>query len=145
MTSTTNTTAKTFVAFFTREETKGPKVEIFKTLNDKPRAPIFDGKIGNKRVSFFLRSGPKGPFLSLVGDKLNDGSNNSENLGTAKVVTLGSGTPILAIDFVGADGKKTPVFASISKKITNDELVAMGLDVAKQAEKKAAAQAKKAA
>jgi hypothetical protein len=138
--------AKTFVAFFTREDTKGPKVEIFKSLSDKPRAPLYSGKIGSKQVSLFLRKGSKGSFLGLTGAKI-EGTNNYEDLGTANVGTLGNGTPVLVIDFVGADGKKTPVFASISKKVSNDDLIAIGLNVAKQAEKAAAAAAapKKAA
>jgi hypothetical protein len=150
-TSSTSTTAaadaaKTFVAFFTREDTKGPKVEIFKDMSGKARAPLYSGKIGTKRVALFLRKGSKGSFLGIVGDKI-EGSNNSEDLGTANVGTLGNGTPVLVMDFVGADGKKTPVFASISKKVSNDDLVAIGLNVAKQAEKAAAAAAapKKAA
>jgi hypothetical protein len=139
-----NTAAKTFVAFFTREDTKGPKVEIFKTVSEKARAPLYSGKIGSKQVSFFLRKGAKGNFLGLTGAKI-EGTNNYENLGTANVGTLGNGTPVLVIDFIGADGKKTPVFASISKKVSNDDLVAIGLNVVKQAEKAAAAAAPKKA
>jgi hypothetical protein len=138
--------AKTFVAFFTREDTKGPKVDIFKNMSDKPRAPLYSGKIGKKQVSFFLRKGSKGNFLGLVGDKI-EGTNQYEDLGTANVGTLGNGTPVLVIDYKNADGTKTPIFASISKKVDNEALVAIGLNTAKQAEKAAAAAAapKKAA
>jgi hypothetical protein len=135
---------KTFVAFFTREDTKGPKVEIFKDISGKPKAPLYSGKVGTKRVALFLRNGKNGAFLGLVGDKI-EGSKNSEDLGTANVRTLGNGTPLLVMDFIGTDGKKTPVFASISKKVSNDELIAIGLNVAKQAEKVAAAAAPKTA
>jgi hypothetical protein len=129
--------AKTFVAFFTRENTKGPKIDIFKSLSTKARAPLYSGKIGKKQVSFFLRKGPKGNFLGLAGDKI-EGSNQNEDLGTANVVTLGSGIPVLVIDYKNADGTKTPIFASISKKVDNEALVAIGLNVAKQAQKVAA-------
>ena len=129
--------SKTYVAFFTREETKGPKVAIFKNLSEKARAPLFDGKIGGKRVSMFLRKGPNGNFLGLVGEKLTDGSNNSENMGSANVRTLGTGVPILVIDLIGSDGKKTPVFASISQKVSQEVLESIGLDAVKQAERRA--------
>jgi hypothetical protein len=136
--------AKTFVAFFTREDTKGPKVDIFKNMSDKPRAPLYSGKIGKKQVSLFLRKGSKGNFLGLVGDKI-EGSDKYEDLGTANVGTLGNGTPVLVIDFKNADGTKTPIFASISKKVDNEALVAIGLNVAKQAEKAEKAAAAKTA
>ena len=129
--------AKSFVAFFTREGTKGPKVDLFKVMSDKPRAPMYSGKIGGKQVSLFLRKGSKGNFLGLVGD-------NNTDMGTANIGTLGNGTPVLVLDVLGADGKKTPVFASISKKVDNETLVMLGLNVAKQAEKAAAAKTKEA-
>lgn len=149
-TTTTNTAAqataeKTFVAFFTREDTKGPKVEIFKDMSKTPRAPLFSGKIGAKRVSFFLRKGSKGNFLGLVGDKLTDGSGKSEDLGTANVGTLGSGIPVMVIDFIGADGKKTPIFATISKKLSNEDLIGIGMNAERQAKKVADAASKKEA
>lgn len=136
--------AKTFVAFFTREDTKGPKVEIFKDVSGNPKAPAFSGTIGKKRVALFLRNGSKGVFFSLAGDKI-EGSKNSEDLGTANIGTLGNGAPVLVIDFKNADGTKTPIFASISKKLSNEELAGYGLNLAKQAEKVAAKTAAKVA
>jgi hypothetical protein len=136
---------KTYVAFFTREEAKGPKVEIFKNLSDKARAPLFDGKIDDVHVSMFLRKGPKGQFLGLVGDK-KEGDERSPDLGTANIVTTTSGSPRLAINMKNADGTKAEViFASISKKVDNEMLVKIGLNEAKQIEKRATAAAKAAA
>ena len=149
-TPTTKTTAaaaeaaKTFVGFFTREDTKGPKVEIFKDVSGKPKAPAFSGKIGTKRVALFVRNGSKGTFFGVVGDKI-EGSKNSEDLGTANIGTLGNGAPVLVIDYKNADGTKTPIFASISKKLTTEELVGYGFNAAKAAEKAAAKTAAKTA
>lgn len=125
---------KTFVGIFTPGASKGVKVELFRTMSDKPRAPLFDGNLDGKHVSAFLRQGKKGPFLSIVGDG-KDAEGKSEQVATANVVTRASGSPALAITM--AD--KTTVFASISKKVDDELLVKMGLNVEKQAEKRAAA------
>jgi hypothetical protein len=138
------TAAKTFVAFFTPGASKGPKVEIFKNTSDKARAPLFDGKIGDTHVSMFLRNGPKGAFLGLVGDK-KEGEARSPDLGTANVVTSATGSPRLAITLKKADGAKETIFASISKKVENETLLQIDLNETKQAEKRASAAAKVAA
>jgi hypothetical protein len=127
------TAAKTFVAFFTPAASKGTKVEIFK-----------NGKIGDTHVSMFLRNGPNGAFLGLVGDK-KEGEARSPDLGTANVVTSATGSPRLAITLKKADGAKETIFASISKKVENETLLQIGLNETKQAEKRASAAAKVAA
>ena len=136
--------AKTFVAFFTTPEDKGPKVELFKNMSVKPRAPLFDGKIDGVKVSAFLRKGPKGNFLGLAGDK-DEATGLSADLGAANVGTRQNGIPVLVIDLKKADGTKQTVFASISKKVDNEMLVNLGMNVEKQAEKRATAAAKAAA
>ena len=93
--------------------------------------------MGDKQASLFLRKGSKCNFLGLVGDKLKDDSGKFEDLGTANVALLGNGIPVLVMDMIGADGKKTPVFASISKQVDQDALIAIGLNVTKRAERKA--------
>lgn len=137
--ATEKAAAKTFVAFFTKEGDSGPKVEIFKSTSEKAKAPLFDGKVGNDHVSLFLRNGTKGHFLGVVGNK--DAEGKSPNLGTANVVTTKRGTPRLAINMKDADGKKTVIFASISKKVDQEMLVKIGLNETKQATKRAAAAA----
>lgn len=137
---------KTFVAFFTTAANvaKGaPKVDLFKSLSDKPRAPLFSGKIDGVQTSAFLRKGPKGAFLSLVGDKGPDGK--SADLGVANVGTRANGIPVLVIDLKKADGTSQTVFASISKQVDQAMLENIGMNVEKQAEKRATAAAKAAA
>lgn len=128
---------KTFVAVFTPATSKGPKVELFKTMSDKARAPVFDGKIDGVHVSAFLRKGKNGPFLSLVGDKKDEQGHNPQ-IATARVVTNEAGIPKVAIQMAGAEKGAKPLWASISKKIDDEMLVKLGLDAAKQAEKRAA-------
>ncbi len=132
---------KTFVAIFTPKGAKGPAVELFKTMTDKARAPVFDGTIDGVRASAFLRKGPKKPFLSIVGDK-KEGEANSPQIATANVVTSANGTPRLAITMTG---QKEAVFASISKKVSDEVLVTLGLDIELQSKKRAEAATKAAA
>ena len=96
--------AKTFVAFFTTKEDKGPAVELFKVISDKERAPMYSGKVGGKQVSLFLRHGANGNFLGLVGDE-------NADLGTANIRTRANGSPVLVIDFKGEGEQKTSIFA----------------------------------
>lgn len=127
---------KTFVAIFTPGASKGPKVELFKTLSEKARAPVFDGKIDGVHVSAFLRKGPKGPFLSLVGDEKDTNGHNPQ-IATARVVSNEAGVPKVAIQMANAEKGAKPLWASISKKIDDEMLVKLGLDADKQAEKRA--------
>lgn len=128
---------ETFLAFFGRKDTKGPHVEIFNVISGKAMAPVFSGQIGKKRVALFLRNGSKGTFFGVVGDKI-EGTENIEDLGTANICTLGNGVPVLVIDYKNADGTKTPIFASINKKLTIKDLVTYGLNLPKRAKKAAA-------
>lgn len=136
--------AKTFVAFFTKPEAEGPKVELFKNMSDKPRAPLFDGKIDGVKVAAFLRKGPKGNFLGLAGD-VDEKTGLSADLGAANVGTRANGIPVLVIELKKADGTKQTVFASISKKVDNEMLANLGMNVEKQAEKRATSAATAAA
>lgn len=98
---------------------------------------MFSGKIDGKQVSLFVRHGANGTFLGLVGD-------NNTDLGTANIRTRENGSPVLVIDLKGEGEKKVAIFASISKHVSDETLVELGLNVAKQAEKKAAYEASKA-
>ena len=131
-TASTAQAAKTFVAFFTRSTDKAPAVELFKVVSDKPRAPMYSGKIDGKQVSLFLRHGANGNFLGLVGD-------NNVDLGTANIRTRVNGAPVLVLDLRNEAGEKTPVFASVSKKVDDQTLVELGLNLEKRAAKVAAA------
>ena len=128
---------KTHIAFFTRDTDKGPKVELFKVMSTKERAPVYSGKVGDQQVSLFLRKAATGQFLSVVGE-------GNVTLGTANIRTRAAGSPVLVISLHGDGGQKTSVFASVSKMLDNDTLVSLGLNLAKQAEKIAAAKAAKA-
>ena len=128
---------KTFVAIFTPGASKGPKVELFKTLSDKARAPVFDGQLDGQHVSAFLRAGKNGPFLSLVGDAKDEQGHNKQ-IATARVVSNEAGVPKVAIQMVGAEKGAKPLWASISKKVDDETLVKLGLDAEKQATKRAA-------
>lgn len=139
-TTTSNTTSNTaaaaspVLAFFSRREDKGPNIAIFRSTSTAPRAPLFSGKIGDKRVAFFLRQGAKGPFLGLVGNKLDNG--NSEDLGTANIVTAKAGAPRLVIQM----GEQR-LFGSVSKKLDQAMLVSLGLNEDLQRTKREASEA----
>lgn len=121
--------AKTFVGIFTPAEAKGPKVELFRNISDNEKAPLFGGTIDGQKVSAFLRQGPKSPFLSIVD---NEKGGEGKQIATANVRTRENGAPMIVID----KGEEK-IFASVSKKVEDDLLVKMGLNLETQAEKRA--------
>jgi hypothetical protein len=127
------------VAFFSRKEDKEPAIEIYRSTSPNPRAPMFSGKVGEKRVAMFLRHGARGPFLGLVGDKI-EGTNQYENLGTANVITGKTGSPRLVMR-MGDDR----LFCSVSKNLDNEMLVRLGLDENIQQQKREAAESEQPA
>ncbi len=122
------------MAFFSRKEDKEPAIEIYRSTHPNPRAPMFKGKVGDKRVAMFLRHGARGPFLGLVGDKI-EGTNNYENLGTANVITGKTGSPRLVMRM--GDER---LFCSVSKNLDNEMLVRLGLDKNIQQQKREASE-----
>jgi hypothetical protein len=120
-------------AFYTVANAKGTPVSVWINDNDKKGAPDFDGKVGNRRVSIYLRTGKKGPFLSVLGsNKGEDGK--LPQLGTANLVINAKGIPKLAIKM---EGKEETVWASVSKKIPAELMTKMGFDAEAAAAKRA--------
>lgn len=124
------------IAFATPENQKERTVQIFVNRNEKSGSPDFDGKINDKRVGVYIRSGKNGPFLSIIGDKLPDGK--YEQLGTANIMAVKGGVAKLAIKL--ADGSDT-IWAEVGQNMSEEGLVKAGLNLTKLAEKKAEANA----
>jgi hypothetical protein len=123
------------IAFFSRGEDSDPVIEFYRSTSPNPKAPLFSGKVGDKRMSMFLRHGVRGPFLGLVGGKI-EGTNQYESLGTANVITSKSGAPRLVMR-MGSER----LFCSVSKNLDDDLLVRLGLDLEIQQQKREAAAA----
>lgn len=128
-----------FAVFFSRKEDKDPKIELFpfapttKTVGS--RDPLFDGTIGSERVFAFLRNGVNGPFLGLVGQRHADRrparSVYYTNIGTANIVTSSTGKPRLMVKL----GEQR-LFGSVSKRLDQDMLVSLGLNLELQSQKR---------
>lgn len=126
---------RAIVAFSTPANSKDRPVQIFINRNEKPGAPQFDGKIGEKRVGIYIRNGAKGSFLSIIGDKLPDGK--YEQLGTGNIMAVKGGVAKLVIKMV--DSPQDSIWADIGENVPEELLVRAGLDLEKLAKKKAEA------
>ena len=152
------------LAFFSRADDASCQVKLFATpccafLGSRPsRAPRFVGKIDGVPVVLFLRTPTsddpkdskdskvfKAPFLSVAMDRkarptAEHGqsaspvahSPTSTTLGTARVVTSSSGAPRLLLH-MGA----RRLFVSVSRSLTQEELIELGLDEQRQRSKRA--------
>lgn len=124
--------------FFSRKDHAGSnetRVTLFAWGADHPNAPKFEGYIGEEKVLLFLRQPvDRPPFLSIVG--VRSGSRPNETLGTARVVTAPSGAPrlIMYLKFMG--GRRA--FASVSRQLDHQALLALGLDEQRQQAKRQA-------
>lgn len=129
-----------------KEGANGPFVQLWKVGTTTKGAPAVEGKIGNRRVSGFVRKGPKAPFVSFVNPKKGEDGKN-EQLFTGNVVVNDRGAIKLAIKPAG--GKDVVAWASVSPKVPNELLDTMGLDrdilATKRAEAAKAAAESKAA
>ena len=114
--------AKATVALYTAQDST-VNATLFLNASDKPRAPVFGGKIGAIAVSAFVRNEGvpgKRPFLSFV-----DKDNNQ--IATANAVLTKRGrTPILA-----AKVGEQEVWIHVRKQVPVELLARLGIDPAK--------------
>ena len=133
--------------FYTRQDFKGTKVAIWavaKTAESKPGTPDYEGEIGEHRVAGYSRTGLKGDFISFIDSKAGkNAEGNYTQVGTANVFANPRGYPTLSISMVclpkGEDGFHPSAYADCSKDLSQDLLVSLGLDLAKQEANRAAA------
>ncbi len=126
-------------AFRTYKTETGTPISLWIVQNDKKGAPVFDGKVGKRRVAIYIRNGKKGAFLSLVGNKDKEGK--FPQLGRANVRVTEKGIPKLAIVM---EGSEETLWAHINKKVPEDLLTKCGLDLDELAKKREAAEKAKA-
>ena len=118
------TKPKAVVALFTKDG--GPlNMVLFVSTSANDRAPVYSGLLNDKRVSAFLRTTGKRPFLSIVdSEKGGDG----KQVATGNFVVNPAGIPLLALRLEGSD--KT-AWVSVGKAISDEALIGMGVDPAK--------------
>ena len=124
--------AKATVALYTAQDST-VNATLFLNASDKPRAPLFGGKIGAIAVNAFVRNEGvpgKRPFLSFV-----DKDNNQIATANA-VLTKRGGSPILAAKVGGQD-----VWLHVRKEVPTELLGRMGMDTSKIGVAKAERQA----
>lgn len=120
-----------------------PVVSLWVTTKTQAKSPDFDGVIGDRRVAGYLHKGPKAGFISFIDSKTGKGADGKFiQVATANVVVNVAGIPKLAIKMVG---QKNTIWAECSLKVSQDTLVAAGLDLAIQSSKKEQLAAKKVA
>jgi len=151
MSNATNTPASTNTAegekavqaFYTQKDSTGTPVSIWVTKKTKDGSPDFDGSIGEQRVAGYVHKGANGGFVSFIDSKAGkDEQGHYTQVGTGNIVVNAAGIPKLAIKLAG---KEESVWAECSLKLSQDQLVSMGLNLEIQAAKKAEHAAKKAA
>lgn len=140
-------------AFFAQEGSKTPVSLVIdpKNPNFEPGRPALFGTIGEKNVSIFVEPAGKkgekeyGAFLSINvrGENNGDGTYGKDTkFGTGNLVVTKDGFARLAIKQAGSD---EAIWAIPRKEVTQEQLAAAGLDLAKLADVKAAVAATKAA
>lgn len=127
--------------FFTGKNEEGTEVSLWINTVETDGAPALDGKIGKVNVSLWTRkSSQHGNFLAVFASKAGkDGQH--ERLGSANVVVKKNGIPGLVINL---DGAQEPVWARISKELTDEQLVEFGLKLKLLKERRQEALARKA-
>ena len=140
-------------AFFATGEKGGPVVSLVidpKNPKLEPGRPAFFGTVGETNVSVFVKAGGTkgdrtyGPFLSISvrGQKAADGTYGKDTpFGTGNIRVMKDGQIRLVIDQPGKDA----VWCTPRKELTQDQLVAVGLDLARLESARATAAAAKAA
>ena len=139
-------------AFFAQE---GSKTQVSLVIDPKnpnleSGRPALFGTIGDKAVSIFIEPAGKkgekeyGAFLSINirGEAQGDGTYGKDTkFGTGNMVVTKGGFARLAIEQVGND---ETIWAVPRKEVSQEQLAAAGLDLAKLAEVKASVAAAKA-
>lgn len=134
---TTEAPAKTenIEIFYTGKDYRGTKVSLWITHKTKDGSPDIDGKVGDLRVAAYIRNGSRGPFLSFIDStKPKDANGHYTQFGMGNIVIVAGGRAKLTIK--KPDGEV--VWAEVSRKAPQELLVAMGLDLERQAQKTAA-------
>lgn len=122
--------AKQLPVIYTRQGAKGIAVALWLSTITTPRAPKLIGRVGEVQVSGFVRQGPKGPFLDIVGAKQADGT--SAPVATANIVINEFGIPKVAMRM---QGQSETVFAEVSLSMPKESLIEFGMNAQTQAKK----------
>ena len=113
--------SKAAVALFTRDGAPN-RLILFVSTSVNDRTPVYSGLLNAKRVSAFLRTKAKRPFLSIVDNEI---GGTGEQVATGNFIVNASGIPLLAMRMEGSD--KT-AWVSVGKAISDESLIAMGVD-----------------
>lgn len=116
--------SKAAVALFTRDGAPN-RLILFVSTSANDRAPVYSGLLNAKRVSAFLRTKAKRPFLSIVDNEI---GGTGKQVATGNFIVNASGIPLLAMRMEGSD--KT-AWVSVGKAISDESLIAMGVDAEK--------------
>lgn len=134
--------AKRIQAFYSQKDSKGPVVSLWLSEKTQAKSPDFDGTIDGQRVAGYLQKGPKAGFVSFLDSKTGKGADgNYTQVATANVVVNRFGIPNLVIKSAGKDD----LWVECSLKLSQDTLIAAGLNLEILAAKKAEAATAKAA
>lgn len=136
--------------FYTPMNAIGTQVSLWKNSNKGSASARFNGKIGERRVSLYVKNGANGAFLSIVESAQikipnPDGKPGGKvefketRIGAANIVVSEKGYPKLAIRF--DSDRESVIWASVSREASEELLVEAGLNLQKLAEKRAAAEA----